>query len=1483
MTTALASFHPLIQEWFCESYSQPTDIQERSWPRIADNENVLITAPTGSGKTLTAFLWAINQLVTSTWPTEQTSVLYISPLKALNNDIYRNLSQPLQQIKEVFEKNDEIFPLIRPFVRSGDTTQTDRRRMLRHPPEILITTPESLNLLLSSQSGRGILTTLSTVILDEIHAVVGDKRGVHLITAVDRLVRLSGDFQRISLSATVRPLESVAEFVGGFQIEGGTKSPRYIPRSVSIVQSDIKKEYQIRISFPEKELKKDIEDALWESLADAFKDIILGNRSTLLFANSRKLSEKLAYKINEAANQSLAYAHHGSLSKEIREEVEKKLKAGGLRAIVATSSLEMGIDIGDLDEVVLIQSPPSVSSAIQRIGRAGHHVGEVSKGTIYPSHAIDFICAAVLAESIDRQDIEEITPVPCPLDVLAQVLISMVGVEKWDMDELFAWIRTSFPYRELTRDQFDLVLNMLAGRYAESRIRELKPRISIDRLDNTVEGKKGSLMAVYMSGGTIPNRGYFQLRHQESGARIAELDEEYVWEAKIGQIATIGTQNWKIQRITHNDVFAVPVGTRLMDTPFWKGEEFNRDAHFSEQISDFLEKANQHLNEPEFREELHHRYHMEPHAAQELVQFLNKQVEATESDLPHRHHLLMEYVRSGPDGAPGSQLVMHTLWGGMLNRPYAMALDAAWEEKFDERLEVFPGNDSIILQLAHQMKPEDLLSMVTSATVESLLKKRLEGSGFFGARFRECAGRALLVTRNKISERMPLWMTRLRSQKLLEGVLQYDDFPILLETWRTCLQDEFDLDRLQRRLAEMESGSIGWTITNTSRPSPMAAGMTWNQVDKYMYQLDQPASTTSSLRESLLQDVVFTPGLRPAISQELVDQFEVKRQRLSPGYAPRGASDLVDWVKERIAIPLPEWEKLLEAMARDASSDDQETHFPAYEKLVMIAPKNAAHPLVISLEYLPKIRTVFYDSDLVVTDLDGNMIEGEFNDNGLKSEENGLATASGLLGEWLRFYGPRSASAIAAILGMKDLLLQTALDDLLDGEILIKGKLVEESGNEDLCDSENFEILLRINRAQAIPPFEALSIENLPLFLAYFQGMTKIGDSMEDLFHRLEQLICYSCSAELWESDIFPARLSPYHPSWLDSILQEGDLRWVGKGKQKISFCFQSDLDLLSEDREEKADFQSSLLENREGRHDFVSLQRATGFNSAQLSGKIWEEVWNGLITNDAFAALRKGIENRFQVQNPVEAPALQQNRGRRASRRGGFARWKGSMPYAGNWFSLPKTESPEDLLENEELCKDRVRILLERFGVLFRELLHRELPGFSWSTIFRSLRLMELSGEVLAGYFFEGPPGPQFISHQAFRLLQAGLPADVVYWMNASDPASLCGVNVAGLKSLLPRRSSTTHIVFKGANLVLISERNGRSLTINSEPNDKKLQEYLAPLKNLLYRQFMPLKQVVIETINQEDASRSPYLDSLKTAFEVLVEFKKVTLYRKL
>jgi ATP-dependent Lhr-like helicase len=1446
-------------------------------------------------------------LITAKWPPGRTRVLYVSPLKALNNDVRRNLLRPLAELEKLFAGAQTPFPVIGVATRSGDTPPSERRRMQRNPPEILITTPESLNLLLSSHGGRTLLTGIATVILDEIHAVVNGKRGVHLITAVDRLVRLSGEFQRIALSATIRPLETVAEFVGGYVMEGSLHSPRYVPRRVRIVKSAQNKDYRLSVRFPQAAVGWNDRDSFWQPFVAEIKRVVEGNRSTLIFTNSRRLCEKITHLINQGEPAPVAYAHHGSLSREIRSEVERKFKSGELRAIVATSSLELGIDIGALDEVVLIQSAPSVSAAIQRIGRAGHRVGEISRGTLLPIEPRDIMESAVLAGGISFQDIEAVRPVQSPLDLLAQIIVSMVGLETRDIDELHARLRTSYPYRTLSRRQFDLVLNMLAGRYAGSRVRELKPRIAIDRLANSARAARGVLQDLYFSGGTIPDRGYFHLRHQQNGARIGELDEEFVWEARIGQAFTLGTQTWKIERITHNDVFVSPARPGAAVPPFWKAEERLREFHLSKRIGRFLETADSRLNEPQFKDYLEKYHCLDPVAAEQLTFFLQRQKEETGCPLPHRRHLLIEHVRTGPGGYPGNQIVVHTVWGGRVNRPFAMALEAAWEERFGFRPEIFPSNDCILLQLPHDVGGDEIVSLVRSSAVPDLLKKKLEGSGFFGARFRECAGRALLLTRRKMNERIPLWLSRLRSQKLLESVLSFEDFPILLETWRTCLKDEFDLDALAAVLGELESGAVTWSETQTAHPSPLAQSASWPQVNRYMYMDDEPRSGKSSrLRGDLISEVVLSSEMRPAVPAELAGQFELKRQRLAPGYSPDGARDLIEWMKERLLVPLSEWQILLTAVQSDHDLDCKALIEAVAHRLAVLKVPGAAEPLIAALEELPRIVFGFYGSVKAV-DVE-NLVAGKplvdvrLEDPEL-ADEDPDAVCSSLLSQWLQYYSPKTMAFIGSALGLDRGRLEAAVEGLVGAERLLVGQLLQEPGGETICDRENFEILVRLMRAQARPTFEPLGLDRLPLFLATLQGIAEPASDLEGLFARIEQLICRPAPAELWERDIFPARMATYDSSWLDSIMQQGDLCWVGGENRRVCFCFETDLDLLqvepagsgsavrlpAETKPVESDTQpagekvnTALWPDPLARYDFSALVRRTGLPPAELNQKIWDAVWRGEVTNDTMAALRNGIENGFQLSGPSPKVAPTRNRRGRPGGRAAFARWKGSRPLAGNWLRIAWPEPEDDLLDREERNKDRARLLLDRYGIVFRELLANEPQPFGWSSIFRALRLMELSGEVLTGYFFDGVPGPQFISHRAFRLLQAPLHQEAIYWMAATDPASLCGMRLDALKSKLPRRTTGNHLVYHGSRVVLESRRRGKTLVFYVPEGDPHVQSYLGLFHHMLNRKFQPVRRIVVEQINGVDAAHSPYAEIFRIGFDVNVDFKKLILFRK-
>ncbi|MCP4346922.1 MAG: ATP-dependent helicase, partial [Desulfobacterales bacterium] len=1345
------------------------------------------------------------------------------------------------------------------------------------------TTPESLNLLVSSKNSRLMLTGIATVILDEIHAVVGTKRGTHLITAVDRLIPLTGEFQRIALSATVRPMKKVAEFVGGYEITGHAAEPHYKKRQVSVIRSENRKKYSVQVCFPENARELMADDSWWPALIASFKKITDQNRSTLFFANSRRLTEKVARMINEDEHEEIAYSHHGSLSREIRLAVEQKLKHGELKAIVATNSLELGIDIGDLDQVVLIQSPNSVSSGIQRIGRAGHGVGQVSRGRIFPTHGRDFLDTAVIARAIMKQDIEEVYPTDCPLDVLAQVILSMTGVEQWDIDELFGFLRTMYPFHSLSRRQFDLVLDMLAGRYADTRIRELRPRVSVDRTDNTVRAKSGVMMLIYMAGGTIPDRGHFNLRLQDSKAKIGELDEEFVWERNIGETFALGAQTWHIKKITHNDVEVVPVENKPGIFPFWRAESQNRTFHFSRKIGEFLEYANDRLEQPDFEKGLWEKYYMEPCAAEELTAFLLRQKDMTGADLPHRRHLLIEHFDDLFNKADSKQVILHTLWGGRINRPFAMALAAAWEEQYKYPLEVFPDDDCILIMLPHNFNAGDILNLVSSENVETLLRGKLEKTGFFGAKFRENAGRALLLPKASFKKRMPLWLNRLRSKKLMDAVKPLTDFPILLETWRTCLRDEFDLENLKLLLDEIADGHICISETKTTIASPFTSNLIWQQTNKYMYEDDTPGpGKTSSLNEELLREVVMSSRLRPRIPENLIQMLDRKLKRTAPGYAPGSPVDLLDWVKERLLIPGNEWQELILAVERDHGIIREELLFPLAEKLVMVNMPGASVSCACAVETLPRIAECFGISGemITVSPVSGEheglaqITEKQFQNNryepDLLSDQVEKPSLSDFVIQWLSFYGPVEAVLLKNTMGLENEALDDLIKTLAHDQSIVADKFREHSETDEICDRENLEILLRMFRRSRQPGFKALSSDFLPLFLAAFQGITYQGitgqgESLEDLQERLDQLFGFPAPAGAWEEYIFPARLEPYYTSWLDSLMQSSELLWFGCGDRKISFAFEGDLELFQDENnnagKDSENTEISALDQMmpdiRGKYSFFDIVRLYGKDSGEAAEKLWQLTWQGLVANDTFDVLRKGILNKF-------APFKFQDK-KKTGRRGQFNRWKSANPLMGNWHVLDFGQDNRDIMEKEDLVKDRIRQLFRRYGILFRELCARELPVMNWGRLFRTLRLMELSGEIFSGHFFEGIPGLQFITGEAFRFLNRPLPEDSIYWINAADPCSLCGVRLEGMKYNLPSRLPSTHLVFHGTELVIISRRNGKLLDIKTAPDSPFLQEYLAFFKVLLNRQFNPVRHVIVEKINDEPAAKSEYVKPFK------------------
>ncbi|MBD3240755.1 MAG: DEAD/DEAH box helicase, partial [Chitinivibrionales bacterium] len=1253
---ALAHFHPLLRSWFELAVGTPTDIQEQAWAHIARGHHVLCIAPTGCGKTLAAFYHAINRLVTGEWPCGATQVLYVSPLKALNNDIRRNLLAPLEALRRHFAQHGEqAFPDITVLTRSGDTESAERRRMLRSPPEILITTPESLNILVNSQSGRRALTDVKAVILDEIHAVAGNKRGTHLITAVDRLVRLSGEFQRIGLSATVRPPEKVSELIGGYRLEPGPE-PVYLQRRVFVCSSKTAKRYQVRITSPSDDADDLSKEGRWQWLVTHCLERIRRNTSTLIFTNNRAQSEKLARFINEEAGERLVYTHHGSLSKELRRLVEQKMKAGELKAIVATSSLELGIDIGALDEVLLVGAPFSLASSIQRIGRAGHSVNQVSRGELLPLFEGDIIRCCVVAKAVNDQTIESVEIPRSPLDMCAQAILGMTLCESWDRDELYRVLRTSYPFHELSRAQYDQVVDMLCGRYADSRIRELKPRLSYDGVDNVLTAGPGVRMLLNMSGGTIPDRGYYTLRHETTKQKIGELDEEFVWERRVGDSFSLGTQNWTIREITSQYVDVQPLPRSAAMPPFWRIDRFGHDFVFGEQTGRFLEKCEELRNDKGLVGYLRDVHCCSEKSAFALIELLDRERRALGCPLPHRHHLVIEHFADKQNSSGLKQVVLHTFWGITVNAPFATALAQAWEGQFGYPLQVYHDDNCIMLNLPHEVSERHIMGMVTPYNLEKLLRGKLESTGVFGAYFRENAARALLLPK-KSRKRTPLWLNRLRSKKLMAAVSRYTDFPVLTETWRTCLKDDFDLDALKMLLTEIEEGTIAISEAWTESASPFAANIIWRQTNDLMYADDsQQSAGPTSLSDQAIKDILAVSELRPSFSAALLEEFRAKLQRTLPDYAPQTARDLLDWTKERVLIPADEWRELTEATAAAGGAcDDPRKTIAA--KLKTVTPPGSALESVAAVDTLKRLSTLF----------------GE---KGPKPE-----AAQEIVAEWLRYYGPIAEERLLRVWGFAAESWAAIKNLLVEQGLIVEDRFIEGSEDVQICDAQNFEKLLRLNARKQRTDEKALGREYLQLFLARHQGLLTPGNSIEDLQKSLDKLWGFPAPATLWETTLLPSRLGPYFGNWLDSLMAQHPIVWFGCGRRKMSFCFEGEIDLFNETRAVPAKLRE-LFPNLDGGFSLEALARHSRGSIDRITETLWQYCWKGHVSNSRLEPLRAAVESGFRLTkaaNPDdEHPKHIYNR------------WLGSRMFNGSWFVL-HGEPADDALDKLERDKARV------------------------------------------------------------------------------------------------------------------------------------------------------------------------------------------------
>ena len=1397
MATVLDRFHPLVSEWFSQSFVKPTEAQLLGWPRIQEGKSLLLTAPTGSGKTLTAFLSAIDQFVKGEREFGETSVLYVSPLKALNNDIERNLASPLRELQNLFESAGERWTPINTAVRSGDTPQHERQRVLRRPPEVLITTPESLALLLTTQKGRSLLSTVRTVILDEIHAVLSDRRGSHLMLSLERLVEVAGEFQRVALSATVKPLDQVAAFVGGW-------SASETSRPIEVIEAAIEKTIDLTVRTMRREAATDGGDtSIWPELIEDFKQRIQANESTLIFAASRRQAERIASMLNEGEDEILAYAHHGSLSREIRSEVEERLKNGRLRAIVATSTLELGIDIGNLDEVILVQTPENVASAMQRIGRAGHQVGETSHATLYPLFERDYIDAAVIANGVQRAAIEPIHIVEQPLDLLAQTMVSMTATEEWHVDVMYDVVTRSWPFHSLPRQQFELVIDMLNGKYDNTRIRDLRPRIAYDPTTGVVSTRKGASMALYTNSGTIPDRGYYQLRHADSNALIGELDEEFVWETKAGKQFIFGSQQWVVTNITHNDVLVRAATARDSVPPFYRSEFINQSFHYATQVTEFLQHANELLateREAQLITLLRERQFDEL-SAKALVTYLRAQREATGCDLPHAKHVVAELVDAGPGGYSSAgkvqQLVLHTGWGGTVNRPIALSLAGAWEEVFDTVPDIVVDNQTITIQMKQAVSVDDVRAMLDPDKVLERIRRSLEKSGFFGGRFRECAGRALLLSKSRFERRMPLWLIRMQAKDLMNSVAKYQDFPILLETWRTCLQDEFDMTNTRRVLEEIENGSIAWTTIESTEMSPFARNVTHDQLNRYVYGDDAPegGGNVSSLSDELISYALKDASLRPEVSVAVVLELERKLQRLAPGYEPSDKHELSEFLLERVWISEDQW-------------------FPSAE-------------LPDAVSQIRRGSRCWYVHQ--------------------RSESLIRTDTSTAVENALQFYGPRTRAEFLRLFPLDQVTLEQILNDLLSTGVLTDGVVVEGIEERCICDTRNLDALIRFQRLRNRPLVEVRSVKQLPAFMTSWQQFGE-DRSEKALLRTLERLQGFEAPVGVWLDSLWLSRHNiPSRESWLE-LCSRYEIGWQGRGRQRIAVGTSADMTVsnkVSESQQSIVDLFTDPL----GSYSYLTLQQSSELYAEEFADRFWDCVWHGLISSDSIESLAEMHDRHYETSESLSIPSVPQRR---------FRLRRSSQVVRGFWRRNLVTEKTADKLEKLEEAKNTARILLDRYGIVTREICNREGRRFRWVEVFKALRMMELSGEAVAGMFFTELSGPQFATPVAIQTFLGLTESKPAFWISAYDPASPCGLHVPWPN--LPSRSGSTMLGFVNGELVAVSKSGGSSLEFFVEADDTRLGGACAGLCRAIAQD----RSFTIRKVNGESVLTSPYFDVL-------------------
>ena len=1547
-TDPLAPFSAPVRRWFESSFEAPTPAQTGGWAAISGGANALICAPTGSGKTLAAFLWGIDKLSREPELGQGVKIVYVSPLKALSYDIERNLRAPLRGIGAEISVG----------LRTGDTSQAERRAMRKSPPDILITTPESLYLILSSDA-REILTGTEAVIVDEIHAVAQSKRGSHLALTLERLDHLvrdhadrpagpvagegvsdtalgfspdgdaplaepagrktgrragsdtpspappagnAGGIQRIGLSATQRPLERIAKFLVG---------PK---RACEIVDAGRTKELDLEIvvpvedmsepgapSFPSKDgTPADGEPlahvrSIWPAIYPELLKLVREHRSTIIFVNARRAAERLAKRLNELANDEpsgelpateqlgqaplsggggvggtspeealataggggsptptgpadpdapveIARAHHGSLSHEERLVVEEMLKSGQLPCLVATSSLELGIDMGAVDLVIQVESPKSVSRGLQRVGRAGHSLGEVSRGRIFPKFRADLLECAVVARRMREGAIEETVIPQNPLDVLAQHLVSMAALDQWQIDEVERLVTATEPFGELSREQLENVLDMLDGRYPSDRFAELRPRIVWDRTLGTIRGRKGARQLVVTNAGTIPDRGLYGV-HLPDGRRVGELDEEMVYEARPGQTFLLGATTWRIEEITRDRVIVTPAPGLPGAVPFWKGDGIGRPAELGRAIGAFSREAVS--RDPK---ELAGEYDLDRRAAENLVAYLREQQAATRV-VPSDETIVVERFR---DEIGDWRLCVLSPFGGRVHSAWGLALGQKIREERELEADAIWSDDGIVIHLPDADEPPSAdLVMIEPDELEDLVVSELSGSALFGARFRENASRSLLIPRAYPGKRTPLWQQRLKSQSLLEVARDFPRFPVILETYRECLRDVLDLPSLREILTDLHSRKLGLVEVETPTASPFASSLLFDYVATYMYEGDTPnaerRAAALSLDRDLLRELLGQEELRELIDPAALEEVEAQLQhRTEAGRAQD--RDALQQVLRNVG----------DLSAEECAERVAEGYSIASMLEKLVAERRVALVRVASEErYIAAEDAGLYRDALGVPPPPG------LPETFLEDHPDAMRA---LVRRYARAHGPFPTAQLAGRYGVDPM---PALRELEREGALVRGELLPGGSEREWCDSDVLRRVRRASLAHLRREVEPAARGRFARFLPSWQNVDAhraAGAGPDRLRDALVPLQGVALTPKVWEGEVLPRRLGAYSPAWLDELCTSGELVWIGAGSRgrsdgRVALYFREDVRLAgpppANAKLERAEGkpQEAIRERLAAGPSFwLDLLADLDFPAEELHNALWDLAWSGEVTNDAFA--------------PLRAPRLRsvpahERQGRRFARR----RSGSGAAVQGRW-SLTAPLFADAPGPGAKL-RAQAELMLERYGIVTRETVLAEgVPG-GFSTLYAELGNLELLGTARRGYFVEGLGGAQFaLAGAVERLRSLPEPDGSFTVLAATDPANAYGAALPWPKppsGRRPARAPGAHVLLRDGEPLVYVERGGRSILRLVELDEDGLAVAMQALAEAVSAGRLP--KLGIEKLDGEPVIGSGHEEALLSA----------------